>query len=111
MQRENFHVRKGKTTTETVYLVSSLRPDQANAEQLLALNRGHWAIENKVHYVRDMAFDEDRCRACKGNTPCTLACMRNFCISLLRLHKVENIKKAMRGFAAKASDILKLLRL
>ena len=84
---------------------------QAGPERLLALNRGHWSIENRLHHVRDMAYDEDRCRARKGNAPRTLACVRNFAISVLRLHKTPNIKAAMRDLAARPATILAMLHL
>ncbi|WP_145960601.1 hypothetical protein [Acidiferrobacter sp. SPIII_3] len=57
------------------------------------------------------AYDEDRCRARKGHTPRTLACLRNFTISLLRLFHVANIKAALRGLAAQADQVLAMLRL
>lgn len=111
VEREVFHVSRKLTTAERVYLVTSLSAAQANAAQLLALNRGHWSIENRLHYVRDMAYDEDRCRARKGNAPRALACLRNFAISVLRLHKTPNIKAAMRDLAARPAQILVMLRL
>ena len=94
-----------------MYLISSQSPSEASPAQLLALNRGHWGIENRLHPVRDMAFDEDRCRARTGHAPRTLACLRNFAISLLRLLGVVGIKAALRGFAAQAYKVLRLLRL
>ena len=80
VEREIFHVTKATTSTERVYLISSQSPSEASPAQLLALNRGHWGIENRLHPVRDMAFDEDRCRARTGHAPRTLACLRNFAI-------------------------------
>ncbi len=114
VQREVRHISANKTTLETVYLISSLTPQQASPEQLLEFNRGHWGIE-ALHYVRDRAFDEDRCRARKGHAPralaCLLACLRNFAISVLRLLKVDNIAKALRDLAANAALVLKVLAL
>ena len=49
----------GKTRTEVVYLITSLSPQKACAKCLLALNRGHWEIENCLHWVRDVTFAED----------------------------------------------------
>jgi predicted transposase YbfD/YdcC len=111
VEREVFHVNQNKTTVERVYLIGSQSRAQATPAQLLALNRGHWGIENRLHHVRDMAFDEDRCRARKGNCARALACLRNFAISLLRLHRVPNIKAALRGLAAQAGKVLNMLRL
>ena len=111
VQREVYEVCQKTTRVATVYLISSQTPAQASAEQLLALNRGHWGIENKLHYVRDMAYDEDRCRSRTANAPRTLACLRNFAISLLRMMGKTNIKAALRDLAANAGKVLKMLRL
>jgi len=111
VEREVFEVSSNKSRCERVYLISSQTRAQASAEQLLALNRGHWGIENKLHYVRDVAYDEDHCRARTGNTPRTLACLRNFAISLLRLLQVTNIKAALRDLAANARKVFTMLRL
>ena len=92
-------------------LITSQSQAEASPAQLLAQNRGHWGIENRLHHVRDMAYDEDRCRARVGHTPRTLACLRNFAISLLRLFRVANIKAALRGLAAQADQVLAMLRL
>jgi predicted transposase YbfD/YdcC len=111
VEREVHELAKATTRTERVYLISSQGPQEASPAQLLALNRGHWGIENRLHHVRDMAFDEDRCRHRTGHAPRTLACLRNFVISLLRLLGVRGIKAALRGFAAQTHTVLRLLRL
>jgi len=104
--------RARKTTRiERAYLVTSLTPRHASPEQLLQLNRGHWGIENRLHYVRDMAFDEDRCRARKGSAPQALAALRNFTVSLLRLNGFHNITAALRALAAQPAKVLRLLKL
>jgi predicted transposase YbfD/YdcC len=74
---------KGKTTTETVYGITSLPPARANAAALLELSRGHWGIENKSHYVRDVTLGEDACRVRKGVAPQVLAAFRNVAVHLL----------------------------
>ena len=51
-----------ETTTEVVYLITTLTREQASPERLLELVRGHWCIENRSHYVRDVTFQEDRSR-------------------------------------------------
>jgi len=111
VEREVFEVSKNTTRIERVYLISSQTRAQADPAQLLMLNRGHWGIENRLHYVRDMAYDEDHCRARTGNTPRALACLRNLAIGLLRLFKVPNIKAAFRDLAANADKVLKMLGL
>ena len=61
-----------KASTEIVYLITSLPPEAASPQRLLRLARDHWGIENRLHYVRDVAFAEDRCRVRAGARP--LAC-------------------------------------
>ncbi|HHH49330.1 MAG TPA: transposase family protein, partial [Gammaproteobacteria bacterium] len=74
----------GGSHTERVFCVTDLSPEQAAPERLLALDRGHWSIENRLHWVRDVIFDEDRCQVRKGHGPQVLACLRNAVIGLLR---------------------------
>lgn len=103
---------KGKIHTETVYGITSLSPQQADPLTLLDINRGHWSIENKLHYVRDVTFNEDRCRIRKRSGAHVMACLRNIVINLFRLWKINNIAQALRFFAWNAKDfILQLLGL
>jgi predicted transposase YbfD/YdcC len=68
---------------EAVYGITSLRRDAADAAALLALVRGHWGIENGLHYVRDVTLGEDACRVRTGNAPQVLAALRNAVVHLL----------------------------
>lgn len=71
----------------------------ASPERLLGFNRGHWEIENRVHYVRDFTFDEDRSQIRKGNGPHIMASLRNLVISLIRLiGSFKYIPEATRYF-------------
>jgi hypothetical protein len=91
----NGNVVKGrKSITETVFGVTSLLPQQASPAQVLAYNRGHWQIENRLHHVRDVSYDEDRSQVRRGRRPHAMATLRNVAISLLRLAGVENIAAA-----------------
>jgi predicted transposase YbfD/YdcC len=58
--------------------------------------RGHWQIENALHWVRDVAFAEDRSRIRTGHGPQVMASLRNLVISILRLLGVTNIAAALR---------------
>ncbi len=84
-----------KRKPETVYLLTSLPPEQAPPRRLLRLNRCYWGIENRIHWVRDVALREDHSRIRKGTLPRLLAAFANFAISLLRLLKTPNIKRRM----------------
>ncbi len=81
------------------FALTSLPPEQASPQRLLELNRGHWSIENRSHYVRDVTFDEDRSRIRVGHGPAVMAASRNFAIALARLHGFTNIASALRAFA------------
>ena len=96
VQRDTTNLLSGKFRRETVYGLTSLSPRQANPSRTLALNRQHWGIENGVHYVRDMSFDEDRCRIRKRAGAQVMATLRNLAISLLRLAGATNIAAALR---------------
>ena len=75
---------RGKTSTETVYAITSLTADEAGADRLLALSREHWGIENTLHYVRDVTCREDQVRTNAGHAPQVLAAMRNTALTVLR---------------------------
>lgn len=82
--------------SEVVYGITSLSPEEADAQRLLSLNRGHWCIENRLHWVRDVTFDEDRSQVRVGEGPRVMATLRNLAISLFRLHGVKNMAQALR---------------
>lgn len=84
---------------EVTYGITSLSPMKADAKRLLALNRGHWTIENRLHWVRDVTFDEDRSQVRTGQGPQTMATLRNLAISLFRLQKTVNIAQALRAYS------------
>ncbi len=73
--------RSGKTTTTRHYHLSS-RP--LSAEAYLAAARAHWSIENGLHWVLDMTFDEDRARSRKDHAPENLATVRKLALNVLR---------------------------
>jgi predicted transposase YbfD/YdcC len=74
---------KGKKTVEVVYLITS--DHEAEPATLAAWIRGHWHIENKLHWVRDVTYQEDRSLVRTGNAPRVMATLRSLAISLLRL--------------------------
>jgi predicted transposase YbfD/YdcC len=74
----------GKVSQETRYFISSLAND---AQQILAAKRSHWGIENKLHWVLDVAFREDDCRVRQENAPHNLAILRHMALNLLKQEK------------------------
>jgi predicted transposase YbfD/YdcC len=89
---------KGKKTQETRYYITSL---EGNAKKLLECARSHWEVENKLHYVLDMAFDEDHCRARNKFAMENFALLRRFALNLVRHEKTP--KKSIRVKRKKAS--------
>jgi predicted transposase YbfD/YdcC len=87
-------------TIETVYGITSLTTDQADAADLLNLVRTHWCIENQLHYVRDVTLGEDDCRVRKGTAPQILAALRNTAVHLLSSVVAASRAAATRYFAA-----------
>ena len=100
-----------KFRIETVHGLSSLSSKRATRARLLALSRGHWTIENRLHWVRDVTFDEDRSRVRKGPGAQVTASLRNLAISLLRLAGARYIAPALRHCARSDSLALRLLGL
>ena len=87
-----------KQREEVVYGVTSLPPEEASPKRLLELIRGHWEIENRVHYVRDFTYDEDRCRIRTNNGPQVMASIRNLAISIVRMMGFKSLPDAHRVF-------------
>ena len=98
-----------KWRTETVYAVTDLTAEQGRPDQLATWLRGHWCIENRLHWVRDVTFAEDLSRVRTGNAPQVMATLRNLAISLLRLTGATNIAKALRHHARDTKYPLTLL--
>jgi predicted transposase YbfD/YdcC len=67
---------KKKWSRETVYAITSLTATQASRAELAAIIRGHWAIEDRLHWVRDMDWDEDRSQVCTASGPRIMAALR-----------------------------------
>ena len=89
-----------KHRSEVHFGVTNLRKNEADRKRLLELVRGHWSIENKLHWVRDVTFDEDRSQVRTGNALQMMAALRNIAISVLRLAGAKNIARATRHCAA-----------
>lgn len=114
LDRERILLRGGrvvKTEREVSYAITSLPPERAGAAQLLQLNRGHWGIENRIHWVRDVTLAEDRCQVRRGAAPQALAACRNLVLALLRRRPegCSNVAAALRTYAARPHQAVALL--
>jgi len=100
VEREVTRFHRGNEThsIETAYGVTSLEKKRASPQRLLELNRGHWEIENRVHWVRDVTYDEDRCRIRTENGPRMMASIRNLAIAIARMMGFRYIPDAIRAF-------------
>jgi predicted transposase YbfD/YdcC len=86
----------GRKTVEVVYLITSMPMTSADPSQVTAWVRGHWGIENRLHWVRDVTFDEDRCTIRTGSGPQVMATIRNTAVGILRLAGHASIATALR---------------
>ena len=99
----------GQTRTEVVYGITSLSPKLASPERLLQLVRAHWAIENRLHWRRDVTLREDHSQVRKGDAPRVLALLNSFLLAVLDFLGVSNVPKQMRIFDAQPLSAVRLL--
>ena len=88
-----------KWTTVTVYAITSLTPVEADPALLARWVQGHWSIENRLHWVRDVTFDEDRSQVRTAHGPQVMAALRNITVTAARLAGFTNIAAALRHHA------------
>jgi predicted transposase YbfD/YdcC len=100
---------KGKWSAETSYAVTSLTITQSHHAQLAGIIRGHWGIEDRLHWVRDMAFDEDRSQIRTASGPHIMASLRNLAITILRLAGATSIAAALRYHSRQSSRPLQTI--
>jgi hypothetical protein len=93
---------------QVIYAITSLPPERYHAEELLALSRDHWQIENRLFHVRDITFAEDACRIRSGNAPSAVAHLRNAALTVIRKRKLKP-RPAREAFAANPKAAIRLL--
>ena len=106
--RKNMHT--GKETHKVQYGITRLDPKEASAERLLTIRRGHWSIENRVHWMRDTIFGEDASPVRCGVIPQVRAAMRNTAMSVLRFAGYTAIADATKYFASKPKLTVNLIK-
>ena len=77
--------------------------------QLATIIRGHWGIEDRLHWVRDLDFDEDRSQIRTASGPQIMASLRNLAITILRLTGATCIAAALRYHARRSSRPLRMI--
>lgn len=101
----------GERSEEYSFFITSLSREQADARDLLRFQRGHWGIENRLHWVRDVTMGEDKCRARSGNIPQNLAAFRNAALTMLRANGYKEIASTLRLLAVKPQKLFTILKL
>lgn len=96
IERQRTDKKTGKASVELAYGITSHSPDSASPRQVLALNRGHWSIENGCHWVLDWTWDEDRSTIRAGHGPQNTSRLRRFAIGLIRSRTKEGVAPTIR---------------
>lgn len=106
VERRRTVYRRGEVhpSVEVTYAITSVVPARAPARTVLGYVRGHWGIENKLHFVRDVTFDEDRSQVRTGAAPQVMAAIRNLVLALVRRAGHPNIAAALRTYAGRPTD-------
>lgn len=106
---ERVIVTTGEVSRAVTYAITSLAAGDATAEELAALWRGHWVIENRRHYVRDVTLGEDACQVHVGVAPQALAAVRNVLITMLRHAGCRNIAAGLRHYSTSVHEALQFI--
>ena len=109
LDRHFIHSVTAKVHQETQYGITSLKPDQANPEKMLELVRSEWAIENKLHFRRDVTFSEDKTRMTRNAIARSMSIINNLVIALFNKHGFANHAQARRIFCATPASALALI--
>ena len=103
---ERTNLRTGEVSRSVTYALTSLPANETSAATLAEVWRGHWAIENRVHYVRDVTFGEDAHQMHTGGAPQALAALRNAIMNRLRAAGWTNLAAALRYYASAIPEAL-----
>jgi hypothetical protein len=109
VSREVTDLKGCKVSSETSFYVTSLTPAEAGADRIAKIVRGHWEIENGLHWVRDVTWDEDRSQVRTGSAPRSLASLRNLAIGVLRHAGETNAARGLRWASREHARPLALL--
>jgi predicted transposase YbfD/YdcC len=96
IERQVLKKKTGQLTRELAYGITSRPACEASPQRLLEINRGHWVIENRCHYVIDWNFDEDRSRIRCGHGPENVSRLRRFAVSLIYSKPGRKVAETLR---------------
>jgi predicted transposase YbfD/YdcC len=111
IERHTVEKKTGKTTTETIYGVTSHPRDTADAARVLAFNRGHWTVENGCHYTLDWNWDEDRCTIRTGHGPENVTALRRFAIGAIKAKSHDTVAATIQRLARNVRLVFDYLRM
>ena len=112
IEREAIEKKTGKYSQEIALGVTSRTPQEASPQRLLALNRGHWAIES-VHYLIDWNYDEDRSHIRTGFGPENITRLRRFALGILKSFQKsdQSVATLMRKLCFRTRLVFDYLRM
>jgi predicted transposase YbfD/YdcC len=111
IERHTVTKKTGKTSTETVYGITSHTQATAQAADVLAFNRGHWTIENGCHYTLDWNWDEDRCTIRTGHGPANITTLRRFAIGTIKAKSRDTVAATIQRLARNVRLVFDYLRM
>jgi predicted transposase YbfD/YdcC len=111
IERESIEKKNGESSCEIAYGITSRTSEQADAQRVLNVNRGHWSIENSCHYIIDWNYDEDRSRIRTGYGPENMTRLRRFAIGVIKSKGVRSVAQKMRELTRNVRLVLDYLRM
>jgi len=111
IERHLIEKKSGKNSREIAYGITSQTPQQADAQHLLNVNRGHWCIENGCHYIIDWNYDEDRCRIRTGYGPENITRLRRFAVGIIKSKGARSVAQKMRELTRNVRLVFDYLRM
>jgi len=112
IERESIEKKTGEHSHEIALGLTSRTPQQASPRRVLAVNRGHWAIES-VHYLIDWNYDEDRSRIRTGFGPENITRLRRFAVGILKSFQkpTQSVAEMMRTLCFRTRLVFDYLRM
>lgn len=96
MERQVLKKKTGEHSRELAYGITSRCAAEMSPERLLKINRGHWVIENRCHYIIDWNYDEDRSRIRTGHGPENITRLRRFAVALIQSKPGRKVAETLR---------------